>query len=136
MRQDHSAASIRQECEDSLRRLQTDVIDLYQMHWPPADNGPELEEAWQTMSDLQKEGKVRWIGVSNFDLSSKWIVPRKLPRSLRISRLTPLSAEKLKQRYASALLEKWHRRDQLRADGFRTAHRRDDPRARCCVAGG
>jgi aryl-alcohol dehydrogenase-like predicted oxidoreductase len=64
---DHSAASIRQECEDSLRRLQSDVIDLYQMHWPPQDNGPQLEEAWRAMSELQKEGKVRWIGVSNFD---------------------------------------------------------------------
>ncbi len=63
----HSPASIRQECEDSLRRLQTNVIDLYQVHWPPRDNGPSLEEAWQTMAALQKEGKVRWIGVSNFD---------------------------------------------------------------------
>jgi len=36
---DHSAASIRKECEDSLRRLKTDIIDLYQMHWPPTDNG-------------------------------------------------------------------------------------------------
>jgi len=66
---DHSSSSIRQECEDSLRRLQTDVIDLYQMHWPPSDNGPKLEEAWQAMSDLKKQGKVRWIGVSNFDVS-------------------------------------------------------------------
>jgi aryl-alcohol dehydrogenase-like predicted oxidoreductase len=63
----HSAASIRRECEESLRRLQVDVIDLYQMHWPPRDNGPSLEEAWTTMSELQKAGKVRWIGVSNFD---------------------------------------------------------------------
>jgi len=63
----HSAASIRKECEDSLRRLQTDVIDLYQIHWPPRDNGPSLEEAWTTVAALQKEGKVRWIGVSNFD---------------------------------------------------------------------
>jgi len=63
----HSAASIRQECEDSLRRLESGVIDLYQIHWPPRDNGPQLEEAWQTMAALQKEGKVRWIGVSNFD---------------------------------------------------------------------
>ncbi len=63
----HSAASVHQECEDSLRRLEVDVIDLYQMHWPPRDNGPQLEEAWQTMAALQKEGKVRWIGVSNFD---------------------------------------------------------------------
>jgi aryl-alcohol dehydrogenase-like predicted oxidoreductase len=65
---DHSAASIHQECEDSLRRLQTDAIDLYQMHWPPRDNGPGLEEAWQAMNDLRKEGKVRWVGVSNFDV--------------------------------------------------------------------
>jgi aryl-alcohol dehydrogenase-like predicted oxidoreductase len=65
--QNHSAESIRQECEDSLRRLETGVIDLYQIHWPPRDNGPQLEEAWQTLAALQKEGKVRWIGVSNFD---------------------------------------------------------------------
>jgi aryl-alcohol dehydrogenase-like predicted oxidoreductase len=63
----HSAASIRQECEDSLRRLQRDTIDLYQMHWPPRDNSPALEESWTAMSELQKTGKVRWIGVSNFD---------------------------------------------------------------------
>jgi aryl-alcohol dehydrogenase-like predicted oxidoreductase len=63
----HSAASIRKECEDSLRRLQTEVIDLYQVHWPPRDNGASLEEAWQTVVALQNEGKVRWIGVSNFD---------------------------------------------------------------------
>jgi len=59
-------ASIKKECEDSLRRLQTDVIDLYQMHWPPEDSGRVLEDAWGAMVDLQKEGKVRWIGVSNF----------------------------------------------------------------------
>ena len=63
----HSATSIRRECEDSLRRLQVNAIDLYQIHWPPQDNGPGLEEAWQTLAALQQEGKVRWIGVSNFD---------------------------------------------------------------------
>jgi len=63
----HSAASIRRECEDSLRRLHTETIDLYQMHWPPSDNGPSLEEAWRAMAQLQKDGKVRWIGVSNFN---------------------------------------------------------------------
>ena len=80
-RQDHSAASIRQECEDSLRRLQTDVIDLYQMHWPPSDNGPQLEEAWQAMSDLQKQGKVRWIGASNFS-------PEQMERAAKIAPVT------------------------------------------------
>jgi aryl-alcohol dehydrogenase-like predicted oxidoreductase len=66
--QNHTAASIRRECEDSLRRLQIEVIDLYQMHWPPSDNGLGLEEAWQTLHALQVEGKVRWIGVSNFNV--------------------------------------------------------------------
>src|SRR5580704_6910809 len=44
-------------------------IDLYQMHWPPADNGPGLEEVWQTMAGLQKDWKVRWIGVLNFTVA-------------------------------------------------------------------
>jgi aryl-alcohol dehydrogenase-like predicted oxidoreductase len=58
------APSIRKECEASLRRLKTDVIDLYQIHWP-VDN--DIEEAWETMEKLRLEGKVRFIGVSNFD---------------------------------------------------------------------
>lgn len=66
VRKEFSPESIRRECEGSLRRLQVDTIDLYQMHWPPANNAPGLEEAWQTLATLQKEGKVRWIGVSNF----------------------------------------------------------------------
>jgi aryl-alcohol dehydrogenase-like predicted oxidoreductase len=59
-----NADSIRRECEDSLRRLAIDVIDLYQIHWPTED----LEEGWSAMAKLQKEGKVRWIGVSNFNV--------------------------------------------------------------------
>ena len=59
-----NAASIRRECEDSLRRLKVDAIDLYQIHWPTE----ELEEGWSAMARLQKEGKVRWIGVSNFNV--------------------------------------------------------------------
>ena len=78
---DHSAASIRKECEDSLRRLKTDIIDLYQMHWPPKDNGAELEEAWHAMSELKSEGKVRWIGVSNFD-------PAQMDRAAKIAPVT------------------------------------------------
>lgn len=58
------AASIRKECEDSLRRLGVDVIDLYQIHWPLPEE--DIEEGWTTMAELKAEGKVRWIGVSNF----------------------------------------------------------------------
>ena len=59
--------SIRRECEASLRRLGVDVIDLYQIHWP-ADDLAETLEGWTTLTQLQKEGKVRWIGVSNFSV--------------------------------------------------------------------
>jgi aryl-alcohol dehydrogenase-like predicted oxidoreductase len=59
--------SIRRECEDSLRRLRMDVIDLYQIHWP-VDRSDELADGWATMAQLQREGKVRWIGASNFDV--------------------------------------------------------------------
>lgn len=56
--------SIRAECEASLCRLKTDVIDLYQIHWT-ADDLTETIEGWNTLAALQKEGKVRWIGLSN-----------------------------------------------------------------------
>ena len=62
------ADSIRREIEDSLRRLATDVIDLYQIHWPPNPDSPQLEEGWSTLADLKRQGKVCWIGVSNFDV--------------------------------------------------------------------
>jgi aryl-alcohol dehydrogenase-like predicted oxidoreductase len=61
------AASIRRECEASLRRLKVDVIDLYQVHWPEPDE--DVEEGWSTLANLQREGKVRWIGVSNFNVA-------------------------------------------------------------------
>jgi aryl-alcohol dehydrogenase-like predicted oxidoreductase len=56
--------SIRREIGDSLRRLQTDYIDLYQFHWP--DPRTPVEESWQEMVRLREEGKVRCIGVCNF----------------------------------------------------------------------
>ncbi|MBV9340547.1 MAG: aldo/keto reductase [Acidobacteria bacterium] len=60
------AQSIRRECEDSLRRLKVDSIDLYQIHWPDPDE--EIEEGWTEMARLKEEGKVRYIGVSNFSV--------------------------------------------------------------------
>ena len=58
------ADSVRRECEASLSRLKTDVIDLYQIHWA-ADDLSETIEGWNALAALQKEGKVRWIGLSN-----------------------------------------------------------------------
>ncbi len=57
--------SVKRECEESLRRLQVDVIDLYQIHWPRPDE--QIEEGWAALAELKDEGKVRHIGVSNFD---------------------------------------------------------------------
>ena len=75
------AESIRRECEASLRRLQTDVIDLYQIHWPEPDE--DIEEGWSELARLRDEGKVRYIGVSNFS------VPQ-MQRAQRISPITSL----------------------------------------------
>jgi aryl-alcohol dehydrogenase-like predicted oxidoreductase len=62
-----ATATVRQECEASLARLQVDAIDLYQVHWPP-ENDADLEEGWAELASLKREGKVRWIGVSNFSV--------------------------------------------------------------------
>jgi aryl-alcohol dehydrogenase-like predicted oxidoreductase len=58
--------SVRAEIDASLRRLGVNEIDLYQMHWPNPDT--DIEEGWSAMADLVKEGKVRYIGISNFNL--------------------------------------------------------------------
>jgi aryl-alcohol dehydrogenase-like predicted oxidoreductase len=68
-----SPASIRREIEGSLRRLRTERIDLYQIHWPawpsspPGHDSGSIEDAWETLVALRREGKAAWIGVSNFD---------------------------------------------------------------------
>jgi len=75
------ADSIRRECENSLRRLKVDRIDLYQIHWPLPDE--DIEEGWGTLAQLRAEGKVRWIGVSNFDVTQ-------MERCRRIAPVTSL----------------------------------------------
>ncbi len=59
------ADSLRRELEASLRRLQVETIDLYQVHWPQPDE--DIEEGWAALAEFQREGKVRYIGVSNFN---------------------------------------------------------------------
>ena len=71
--------AVRRECENSLRRLRTDVIDLYQIHWPEPDE--EVEEGWETLARLKEEGKVRYIGVSNFQVGQ-------MERAARIAPIT------------------------------------------------
>jgi aryl-alcohol dehydrogenase-like predicted oxidoreductase len=81
---DLSPASLRSECEESLRRLQVEHLDLYQLHWPVED--PEVvAAAWETLGELRREGKIRWAGVSNFDA----------PLLERCARIRPLDAAQM-----------------------------------------
>ena len=75
------ADSVRRECEASLKRLKVETIDLYQLHWPEPDQ--DIEEGWSTLEQLRAEGKVRWIGVSNFDA-------RQMERARAIAPITSL----------------------------------------------
>lgn len=75
------ADSIRKECEDSLRRLKVDRIDLYQVHWPQPEE--DIEEGWTEMARLREDGKVRWIGVCNFNVAQ-------MKRAMNIAPITSL----------------------------------------------
>jgi aryl-alcohol dehydrogenase-like predicted oxidoreductase len=75
------AASVEEELENSLRRLKVETIDLYQIHWPDPEG--EIEEGWQTLARLQKQGKVRYIGVSNFNVEQ-------MKRAQKIAPITSL----------------------------------------------
>ncbi|HUV27883.1 MAG TPA: aldo/keto reductase [Anaerolineales bacterium] len=77
-----AAESIHEECEDSLRRLEVEAIDLLQIHWP-TETMEDIDEAWGMLAKLQTEGKVRWIGVSNFDV-------QQMQRAQAIAPLTSL----------------------------------------------
>jgi aryl-alcohol dehydrogenase-like predicted oxidoreductase len=76
------ADSLRREIDASLRRLGVDAIDLYQIHWPTED----IEEGWRVLSDAQTAGKIRWIGVSNFNIPQMQIIEEIAP----IDSLQPL----------------------------------------------
>lgn len=73
--------SLREEVEGSLRRLKRDAIDLYQMHWP--DPEADIEEGWEALARIKEEGKVRYIGVSNFSVEQ-------MKRAQKIAPITSL----------------------------------------------
>jgi len=75
------AASLKEELENSLRRLQVDAIDLYQIHWPNPED--EIEEGWETLAGLKEQGKVRYIGVSNFNVEQ-------MKRAMKFAPITSL----------------------------------------------
>ena len=75
------AASLTEEVDSSLRRLGVDTIDLYQVHWPNPEE--EIEEGWEALAKLQRQGKVRWTGVSNFSVEQ-------MKRVLKIAPITSL----------------------------------------------
>jgi len=76
-----TAASVRAECEASLRRLGLERIDLLQVHWPEPDE--QIEEGWGELARLRERGLVRWIGVSNFSVAQ-------MERAMRIAPVTSL----------------------------------------------
>jgi aryl-alcohol dehydrogenase-like predicted oxidoreductase len=73
--------SLREELENSLRRLKRDMIDLYQIHWPEPE--AEIEEGWEALARFKEEGKVRYIGVSNFNVEQ-------MKRVMKIAPITSL----------------------------------------------
>ena len=75
------AASVRRECESSLKRLGVEAIDLLQIHWPQPDE--DIEEGWATLAALKDEGKIRYIGVSNFSVAQ-------MERAMAIAPITSL----------------------------------------------
>lgn len=108
---DLSSESLRADCEASLTRLGIDRIDLYQLHWPVEDDSVVVE-AWVTLGELQREGKIRWAGVSNFDVAQ-------LERCASIRRIDavqlPLS---LLDRSAAGDVLAWARRHGARAFAY------------------
>jgi len=76
-----TAASLAEELEGSLRRLGVETIDLYQIHWPNPET--EIEEGWEALARFREQGKIRWIGVSNFSVEQ-------MNRALKIAPITSL----------------------------------------------
>ena len=112
--------SVIAECEASLKFLNVDCIDLYQMHWPEPDE--EIEEGWQTLVDLKQQGKVRHIGVSNHKVEHM----KRLQAIHPIASLQPpysMIAREVESEILPFCARERYRCDLLQPNGQRTAHR-------------
>jgi aryl-alcohol dehydrogenase-like predicted oxidoreductase len=117
------AESIRKECEASLRRLKVDTIDLYQIHWPQPEE--DVEEGWGELARLKEAGKVRWIGVSNFNAQQLERIAKIAP----VTSLQPLGDFAGDRKRDSAVLPaEQYRSHRLFADEIGTVDRQDDAR--------
>ena len=112
--------------EGSLRRLQVDTIDLYQLHWPEPDEN--VEEAWQTLLDLQAQGKIRWPGVSNYSASQLGRAAALGPVASLQPRYSLLNRQ-IEDRGPDGLVSRKQLRHRLlQPDGERPAHRQGHSR--------
>ena len=125
------AASLQEELDSSLCRLGRDTIDLYQIHWPDPEN--EIEEGWEALARFQKQGKIRWIGVSNFNVSQ-------MKRAQKIAPITSLQPpysmlrRAIEKEMSALCASQQHRRHQLFAHALRPSHRQDDCGPRCAAS--
>jgi aryl-alcohol dehydrogenase-like predicted oxidoreductase len=135
------AASIRRELEGSLKRLNVEQIDLYQIHWPAWHGGPEsaspgsIEEAVRTLAEMQRRGKIRHIGISNFDAGQMKRALSVGPSCFAAAALFT-TGKRCRELYPSVRPRQSHGRDCLFSDVFRTAERHYDKRADCSAARG
>ena len=120
--------TIRRECEDSLRRLGVERIDLYQFHWPD-ETGTPVEDSWGAMVKLIEEGKIRAAGVSNFNVD----LLERCEAIRHVDSLQPifsLISRKAARQIASLVQEPRYRRDLLQPDAVRNFDGRIYHRAR------
>ncbi len=118
------ADSLRRELEGSLSRLQVETIDLYQIHWPNPDE--DIEEGWSTLAELKKEGKVRFIGVSNFSVEQL----KRAEAIAHVSSLQPpysLIKRETENETLAVLPRTSYRCYRLFSDDVRLADRKYDP---------
>jgi hypothetical protein len=115
--------SIRRECEESLRRLQIDALDLYQVHWP--DPEPDIEEGWSAVAELQqgRQSPLDW----RFELQARSNGPHSTNRADHLFAAALLHTfAGNRSRNSSLLRAAQYRRDRLLTHEIRPAHRRDD----------